>query len=1280
MTIYLNYYIKIINKENKKKFLEKISGLLNIDFFDLVEFINNNINFVIKKFEIENIYAKNKNLKENLFFLFVGILNKIPMLLIGKPGNSKTLAVKILIDNFRGKNSNKNFFKKFPKILPIYYQGSENTTSENINKVFNKANKFNNSNNIKNNNNNEIIPFIVFDEIGLCEKSLENPLKILHSLLDYKENNISFIGISNYHLDLAKMSRFLFLIRDEMDKEDLLNVGLTLNNNYIKFNNFINNNNEYIFNNNGNFINDDDDNDDVIIISELNNYNNSNDKKNIIEILTSCYIEIKNNLKFTKFKNFYGSRDYYNLIKIFLITNDVKISLLRNFSGTYIEKIILEYFNTQLNSLKNSDINTYNNYIIKDFNFSNIETIFNNLNNNNNYYYTSRFLLIFSEYNYSLFTFNYLLHKFYNQKNNSNYIKYYFGSIFPIDNNINNYLINNNNNDYNFKILNDIIISLEKGHFIVIKNLSNIYSSLFDLFNQNYIVIQGKKNCRISLGINNNSYCVVNDNVKLVIITDENEDKEKMPTPFLNRFEKNVLKFELNDKENNLVNNIKKWLCYEIGLNEDLCKICFVGLDNLNNGFIENIVLYFNNYDKNNNNIEINIRKNIILLANINFYINLKFIYDDNNNKYNKTDIKNILELYKNFQKHNNLNDFFEQIKNINNRAIIYTYSNILDNINLIYNYTFVNINEFKKEKDFIDYINNFLKDLNKKILLIKIDNNINNTNFNYNNNKIDYIIEYLVIKINEISNYYNNKKYILLLIYLNPFNYVINNIKISFFINWHKICIDNLNGKNEIFDIVNNNNNNNNIFNNFFTIKIFNEIFSQCLLSLNFKINNENKYNIYNHIFDVIKFNNDKNNNETIFNFFKKNIINNINKSNNWENYLKEISKNKIIHNINDEINNYFNINIKDIINDIIFIFEENFSFFIFFNNYDNNNNLYEQIFNEIFNKFLSNKKFKKNNNKNNNNIEIKFLEKLKFPFLFININNIYLAIKESFDNIIFFDNILYNDNPNSNLIEIKENNQKEIIKINEILNFSSYLNKYNLNENQKELYLNDIFYYYFFIILDFNVYNKEFIEFIINLSQHILKENFNFIYIFLFLLSNKNSFKNLFVLNEIFKNILNIELYNKIFEIITKRIKNKNEIDNDYKNELFRIKINNYINQCIFDNILTTFLKNINVLFSNENKIKYSKKLYEILINNNNKYKNFENIKIQLEILFYIYTNDKIKFTLFYDNTKKNNENLNNYISLIINDLKNNINFNNFELYEKIFELNNTFEIIYY
>ena len=57
------------------------------------------------------------------------------------------------------------------------------------------------------------ISMILFEELGLSEKSESNPLEDLYSKLEHsvKRERASFNGINNYLLDIAKVNRFLFL-------------------------------------------------------------------------------------------------------------------------------------------------------------------------------------------------------------------------------------------------------------------------------------------------------------------------------------------------------------------------------------------------------------------------------------------------------------------------------------------------------------------------------------------------------------------------------------------------------------------------------------------------------------------------------------------------------------------------------------------------------------------------------------------------------------------------------------------------------------------------------------------------------------------------------------------------------------------------------------------------------------------------------------------------------------------------------------------------------------
>ena len=77
---------------------------------------------------------------------------------------------------------------------------------------------------------------IFFDEMGLAEHSPNNPLKVIHSALEYDQNEddkkIAFVGISNWVLDAAKMNRGISISIPEPDEEDNQETALTIGKSY----------------------------------------------------------------------------------------------------------------------------------------------------------------------------------------------------------------------------------------------------------------------------------------------------------------------------------------------------------------------------------------------------------------------------------------------------------------------------------------------------------------------------------------------------------------------------------------------------------------------------------------------------------------------------------------------------------------------------------------------------------------------------------------------------------------------------------------------------------------------------------------------------------------------------------------------------------------------------------------------------------------------------------------------------------------------------------------
>ena len=176
----------------------------------------------------------------------------------------------------KGEYSESKFFKDKGKLYRYYYQGSETSTAEGIEQVFKKALISQQTNKDK-----SIIPLVFFDEMGLAERSSNNPLKIIHFLLEKdSEDSVPFLGISNWKLDAAKINRALGLTITDYDLQDLEETAISIAEAM----------DDYLANKYSDFF--------KTLARTYNKYLSENQKNG------------KGN------KDFHGNRDFYNLIKI----------------------------------------------------------------------------------------------------------------------------------------------------------------------------------------------------------------------------------------------------------------------------------------------------------------------------------------------------------------------------------------------------------------------------------------------------------------------------------------------------------------------------------------------------------------------------------------------------------------------------------------------------------------------------------------------------------------------------------------------------------------------------------------------------------------------------------------------------------------------------------------------------------------------------------------------------------------------------------------------------
>ena len=278
LSIYICYYLRLTNKNYREEFSFKMNGIFKFDF---EEFPKNEQKYIVDNIEMKEGIAKNRALLENIFSLFVCINAKVPLFIVGKPGCSKSLSVQLLYNSMKGEEySDNQIFNNLPKLILSPYQGSLGSTSEGVQKIFKIARK-----NLENKNKDkeEIISMVYFDEMGLAEHSKNNPLKVIHSELEYDLNDgskkLAFVGISNWILDASKMNRGIYLSINQPDLKDLTETSETIAKTY----------------------------DDTL----------ASKNKEFFSNLAETYYNYKEDLKinYSTFEDFHGSRDFYHLIK-----------------------------------------------------------------------------------------------------------------------------------------------------------------------------------------------------------------------------------------------------------------------------------------------------------------------------------------------------------------------------------------------------------------------------------------------------------------------------------------------------------------------------------------------------------------------------------------------------------------------------------------------------------------------------------------------------------------------------------------------------------------------------------------------------------------------------------------------------------------------------------------------------------------------------------------------------------------------------------------------------
>ena len=316
-TLYLCYYLRLNEKKYRKELELKLNKFYEKSFLTIPETL---MRVITKQMLIEKEkgIALNRALKENLFTTFSCIENNVPIIIIGKPGTGKSLSFQILFNTLKGESSEKAFFRNRGKLYRYYYQGSETSTSEGIKQTFQKALKAKEK---AEKNNNKNINLVFFDEMGLAERYSNNPLRVIHYLLETdKEKSVPFLGISNWRLDAAKINRAVTLSITDYDIKDLEGTANS--------------------------------------IAEALDNNLATTYKDFFQTLAKVYYEYiqQNQNSILGNKDFHGNRDFYNLIKTAMRELKSREKQLKNNENKILTKVGLISLNTNFGGLEKSNI------------------------------------------------------------------------------------------------------------------------------------------------------------------------------------------------------------------------------------------------------------------------------------------------------------------------------------------------------------------------------------------------------------------------------------------------------------------------------------------------------------------------------------------------------------------------------------------------------------------------------------------------------------------------------------------------------------------------------------------------------------------------------------------------------------------------------------------------------------------------------------------------------------------------------------------------------------
>jgi hypothetical protein len=118
LAVSIIYYLWL-DASSREEFLQSINDL-NTElgqWFGLLYILTNAMDHAVNATEIPPGIAVTRGLKENIFATLMCALLQIPLIIVGPPGSSKTLAVHIASDNANGSDSVSRLYSRFPRLM-----------------------------------------------------------------------------------------------------------------------------------------------------------------------------------------------------------------------------------------------------------------------------------------------------------------------------------------------------------------------------------------------------------------------------------------------------------------------------------------------------------------------------------------------------------------------------------------------------------------------------------------------------------------------------------------------------------------------------------------------------------------------------------------------------------------------------------------------------------------------------------------------------------------------------------------------------------------------------------------------------------------------------------------------------------------------------------------------------------------------------------------------------------------------------------------------------------